>query len=359
MTADPAGWDEGGSGDAAAAGPDRALLDERAFLLRSLRDLEEERAAGDIDDADYQALRSRYTARAAAVLRALQHTGDPVPDGSPATAATNGVGGAPGADGATGPDGGGPATVPAVDAPDVDAAAVDARGVGVAAVDAPPGRGPLRRWLRKGTPAQQRRRRRFLVSGAVVCFALAAVVLITGALGVALPGDPVTGTITLTTQQQVQRLLAQAEDALLESHQADAEAAFQQVLAIDPTQVEALSEAGWLQFAAGVRGHNRTLVRRGQADEDRAVSRAPGQAGPRFYLGAMLAQEDQYQQAVAQFEAGLGDKPPATTVAVFAPTIDAAFGRADVPVPASVGADVAAVQAEASSGSGSSGTAGS
>ena len=49
----------------------QSLEDEREFLLRSLRDLEDERAAGDLDDADYQALKDEYTARAAAVLRRL------------------------------------------------------------------------------------------------------------------------------------------------------------------------------------------------------------------------------------------------------------------------------------------------
>jgi tetratricopeptide (TPR) repeat protein len=44
--------------------------DQRDFLLRSLEDLEQERAAGDIDDDDYRALRDDYTARAAVALRA-------------------------------------------------------------------------------------------------------------------------------------------------------------------------------------------------------------------------------------------------------------------------------------------------
>lgn len=47
------------------------LEEERDFLLRSLDDLERERGAGDIDDADYRALKDDYTARAAAVLKAL------------------------------------------------------------------------------------------------------------------------------------------------------------------------------------------------------------------------------------------------------------------------------------------------
>ena len=48
-----------------------ALEEERDFLLRSLDDLEREREAGDIDDADYEALRDDYTVRAATVLRSL------------------------------------------------------------------------------------------------------------------------------------------------------------------------------------------------------------------------------------------------------------------------------------------------
>lgn len=48
-----------------------ALEDERDFLLRSLRDLEDEHAAGDLADADYAALKDEYTAKAAAVLRRL------------------------------------------------------------------------------------------------------------------------------------------------------------------------------------------------------------------------------------------------------------------------------------------------
>jgi hypothetical protein len=47
------------------------LEEERQFLLRSLADLERERAAGDLDDDDYAELRDGYTARAATVLREL------------------------------------------------------------------------------------------------------------------------------------------------------------------------------------------------------------------------------------------------------------------------------------------------
>ena len=48
------------------------LEEERNFLLDSLRDVERERAAGDIDDEDYATLKSGYTQRAANVLKAIE-----------------------------------------------------------------------------------------------------------------------------------------------------------------------------------------------------------------------------------------------------------------------------------------------
>ena len=48
-----------------------ALRAERDFLLRSLADLDAERAAGELTDARYRELHDRYTVQAATVLRAL------------------------------------------------------------------------------------------------------------------------------------------------------------------------------------------------------------------------------------------------------------------------------------------------
>lgn len=54
--------------------PDRLaqLEEERRFLLRSIRDLDAERAAGDVDEDDYRTLRDGYTKRAADVLRQIE-----------------------------------------------------------------------------------------------------------------------------------------------------------------------------------------------------------------------------------------------------------------------------------------------
>ena len=56
------------------------LEEERDFLLKSLDDLEHEREAGGIDDASYRALHDDYTARAAAVIRALRDGVDSRPE---------------------------------------------------------------------------------------------------------------------------------------------------------------------------------------------------------------------------------------------------------------------------------------
>ncbi|MBA2386613.1 MAG: hypothetical protein H0V69_05910, partial [Acidimicrobiia bacterium] len=45
------------------------LEEERRFLLRSLRDLDREFEAGDVERDDYDTLRDDYTVRAATVLR--------------------------------------------------------------------------------------------------------------------------------------------------------------------------------------------------------------------------------------------------------------------------------------------------
>jgi len=68
----------GGRGRPACSGgltdPDElaALEEQRDFLLASIKDLEREHEAGDLDDDDFETLRDDYTARAAETLRAIK-----------------------------------------------------------------------------------------------------------------------------------------------------------------------------------------------------------------------------------------------------------------------------------------------
>ena len=49
-----------------------SLEEERRFLLESLRDLEREHTAGDIDDEDYRVLKNGYVHRAAQIIKVLE-----------------------------------------------------------------------------------------------------------------------------------------------------------------------------------------------------------------------------------------------------------------------------------------------
>ena len=53
-----------------------SLESERDFLLRSIKDLDVERDAGNLDDRRYQELKDDYTARAAEVLRSIEEGRD-------------------------------------------------------------------------------------------------------------------------------------------------------------------------------------------------------------------------------------------------------------------------------------------
>jgi tetratricopeptide (TPR) repeat protein len=57
------------------------LEEQRDLLLRSLDELEREHAAGELDDADYEALRDDYTHRAAEAVRAVESGRIAIADG--------------------------------------------------------------------------------------------------------------------------------------------------------------------------------------------------------------------------------------------------------------------------------------
>jgi len=62
-----------------------SLESERDFLLRSIRDLDAERDAGNLDDDRYRELKDDYTARAALVLRSIEEGRDARPAPPPVT----------------------------------------------------------------------------------------------------------------------------------------------------------------------------------------------------------------------------------------------------------------------------------
>lgn len=153
------------------------LEEQRDFLLQSLEDLEREHEAGDVDEHDYLALKDDYTARAAAVLRALEAHALP------------------------------------------------------ASLSRPP-----RSW-----------RRALLVGLGVTAFAVLAGVLLAQALGRRDAGEVATGDIRQTLTEKL-------NEAGRRGSAGDTEAAialYDEVLADDPANAEALAYKGWMLTLSG------------------------------------------------------------------------------------------------------------
>jgi tetratricopeptide (TPR) repeat protein len=171
-----------------------ALEDERAFLLRSLDDLEREHAAGDVDDHDYDTLKDDYTARAAQTIRAIE-----------------------------------------------------SHHARVTAARRP------RSWRRLAAT----------VAG-VAAFSVLAGVLVAQASGRREAGDTLTGDIRQSTRTQ----LSEAIDLASQQRYDEAIDVYDEVLAEQPGNVEALTYKGWFQFLTGESAGVQTLIDATEADPD-------------------------------------------------------------------------------------------
>lgn len=153
------------------------LEEQRDFLLRSLEDLERERAAGDVDEHDYATLKDEYTVRAAQVLRELEAGHDrPAP-----------------------------------------------------------------------TAGGRSRRRALLVAVGVVAFAALAGMLVSQALGRRDAGEVITGGIRQSATEKLNEAGRRAATGDL----VGAIELYDEVLATDPSNAEALTYKGWMQTLEG------------------------------------------------------------------------------------------------------------
>ena len=169
------------------------------------------------------------------------------------------------------------------------------------------------------TPRTARRRRRGLLALALACFVLAAGVLVWSKLGLRQAGQSATGGLSLSQSQKVQQLGAEAEADLAAGDAVAALSAYQQVLAIQPTNVVDLTEAGWLDFSAGSSSHQAALVARGVGLLTEAVRLAPRSPAPRLYY-AIVADSTPGDRALAtkQFKLFLSLHPSKAQLAIAA-----------------------------------------
>ena len=170
------------------------------------------------------------------------------------------------------------------------------------------------------TPATGRvRPRRWLVVG-LLCLVGALGIFLWSTFSARQAGNSITGSIALGNQQKIQQYLIEAEADVANGNVVAALSAYQSVLAIDPKNVQALTQAGWLDFSAGSSDQNLKIMNVGVNYLREAIVFAPRLAAPRLYY-AIVADSTPGNEAVAkrQFEEFLALKPSAGQLAIAKP----------------------------------------
>jgi tetratricopeptide (TPR) repeat protein len=122
----------------------------------------------------------------------------------------------------------------------------------------------------------------------VAAVATVAGVLVARSAGERLPNQPAAGGIADTGPSG---RLAQARALIGERKVLDAIKLYDQVIADDPTNAEALAYRGWLVRLTGKASNDPTLVDKGLAFIERAVSADPTYPDARFFKGEILLRD--------------------------------------------------------------------
>lgn len=171
-----------------------------------------------------------------------------------------------------------------------------------------------------GTTGTVRRRPRSRLAIALVCFSLAAGVLAWANLALRQAGQSASGGLSLSQTQKVQQLALEGEADVATGEAAAALSAYEQILAIAPTNVEALTEVGWLDFSAGSADHSPAVVAFGVKEVREAVTLAPKSSAPRLYYAIVAdATPGNRALAVKEFKVFLSLNPSRAQLAIAAP----------------------------------------
>jgi len=250
------------------------LEDERDFLRRSLDDARSELEAGDLERADYDALRRRDEARLGAVEAALA----------------------------------------VLDAEEEEAAEEEGR---------PP-----------------RRRGRWLLVVGIAALVAGTTLLAVDLATPRAPGQPITGSIKVNTQKEVEIQLNQAATLVNEGTTTANQGAltiYARVLSERPRQPTALAETGWFYWEAGVQSHDAQLRAAGTALVKRSLKYEPDNYAAHLFLGTIDFQgAHDVAAAIAQYRAFFSENPPADLIARAAVFVRAAYAAAGIPLPPEV-----------------------
>jgi tetratricopeptide (TPR) repeat protein len=171
-------------------------------------------------------------------------------------------------------------------------------------------------------PVAQRRRirrTRWLVV-ALICFAIVLGYTLFASTSPRQAGNSGDGSISLTQSQLIARLLTEGEAEVADGQVVTALNAYQKVLTLDPKNVTALTETGWLDFTAGSAAKKASVVELGIKYLEKAIAAAPRNAAPRLYF-AIVADATPGNEKVAktEFEEFLRLKPSSGQLAIADP----------------------------------------
>jgi tetratricopeptide (TPR) repeat protein len=165
----------------------------------------------------------------------------------------------------------------------------------------------------------QRRRKRLLYL-AFGAFGVALVLLLILQLSPRQPGNSITGNIAASEGTSVARSLDQAAVDVANGNTTAALAAYQNVLALQPKNVQALTQSGWLDFSAGSASQNLAVVKKGEQLIQKAIEIAPTNPAPHLYYGIVaLSTSGNNAEATKQFKIFLALQPSKALLAVAAP----------------------------------------
>jgi tetratricopeptide (TPR) repeat protein len=208
----------------------RELQERRDFLLRSIDDLEREHDAGDLTDADFNLLHRDYSRRAADVLKELDSVGVPEPAEAPSE-------------------------------------------------------------LQVAIARKARLLRVFAWVG-IVAFAVLSGFAVASIAGLRTGKDSLTGSVKAaganTTSAKVEQLVRTGREKMA-TDPVTAIKSFDEAVALDPTQVEALTYGGWLLrlvSRSATDDSQRAELLKGAIERlDRAIDADPGYADARAFRG--------------------------------------------------------------------------
>ena len=179
--------------------------------------------------------------------------------------------------------------------------------------------------------------RKLGIVAACLLIAVGAVILVVHFVSARQPGQASSGSVTVSQAQLIEQQLTQASSLNAQGSTKAALVLYDKVLSEDPSNPNALANAGFIQWNVGSTAHVASLIRVGRAEIQTAIKDSPTYYQAHLYEGLVLENQDHnHTAAVAQFNQFLADLPSGATgeLAQAASLVSGAYVAAHVPVPA-------------------------